>query len=134
MKKFNSFMHGVNLGGWFSQCNHTEERYDNFIKKEDFKVISDWGLDHIRLPVDYNLVETSDGTPIEKGFERIQKAIDWCKENNLNMILDLHKTAGFSFDKGEQETGFFDACARSHFLPEPSGSPRRIRFKAWANS
>lgn len=108
MKKFNGFMHGVNLGGWFSQCNHTEERYDNFIKKEDFKVISDWGLDHIRLPVDYNLVETSDGTPIEKGFERIQKAIDWCKENNLNMILDLHKTAGFSFDKGEQETGFFD--------------------------
>ena len=37
MQKFNGFMHGVNLGGWFSQCNHTQERYDNFIKEEDFK-------------------------------------------------------------------------------------------------
>ena len=27
------------------------------------------------------------------------------------MILDLHKTAGFSFDKGENETGFFDSPA-----------------------
>ncbi len=109
MKRFDGFMHGVNLGGWFSQCNHTEERYDNFIKQEDFKTIKEWGLDHIRLPIDYNLVETADGTPIEKGYERISQAISWCKDNKLNMILDLHKTAGFSFDAGEKEVGFFDS-------------------------
>ncbi len=108
MKHFDGFMHGVNLGGWYSQCNHTEDRYDNFIKEADFKTISEWGLDHIRLPIDYNLVEKADGTRIEKGFERIQQAIDWCKKYHLNMILDLHKTAGFSFDAGENENGFFD--------------------------
>ena len=26
----------------------------------------------------------------------------------LNIILDLHKTAGYSFDQGEKEAGFFD--------------------------
>ncbi len=108
MKRFDGFMHGVNLGGWFSQCNHTEERYDNFIKKEDFKVIASWGLDHVRLPIDYELVETADGSPIEKGYERIRKAAEWCKENNLNMLLDLHKTAGYSFDLGYKESGFFE--------------------------
>lgn len=108
MIKFEGFMHGVNLGGWYSQCNHTKERYDNFIKEEDFKTIKSWGLDHIRLPIDYNLVETDNGTPLEEGFERIRKAATWCKNNNLNMILDLHKTAGYSFDAGEKEAGFFD--------------------------
>ena len=108
MKRFDGFMHGVNLGGWYSQCNHTEERYDNFIKEEDFKTIASWGLDHIRLPIDYELVETADGQKIEKGYERIRKAAQWCKENNLNMILDLHKTCGYSFDIGYKESGFFE--------------------------
>ncbi len=108
MKRFEGFMHGVNLGGWYSQCNHTEERYDNFIKEEDFATIKSWGLDHIRLPIDYELVETKDGQPLEKGYERIRRVAQWCKNNKLNMILDLHKTAGFSFDAGEKEVGFFD--------------------------
>ncbi len=111
MKEFKGFMHGVNLGGWFSQCNHTEERYDNFIKEEDFKTISEWGLDHIRLPIDYELVETAKGEPLEKGYERIRLAAQWCKKYNLNMILDLHKTAGYSFDIGYKESGFFDSDA-----------------------
>ena len=141
MKKFYGFMHGVNLGGWYSQCNHTEDRYDNFIKEEDFKTISSWGMDHIRLPIDYNLVETADGKRIEKGFDRIQQAINWCKNNNLNMILDLHKTAGFSFDAGENENGFFDNPAyqerfyklwedlASHFTHAFDGTNNEICFE-----
>lgn len=108
MKRFDGFMHGVNLGGWFSQCNYTEERYDTFIKEEDFATIKSWGLDHIRLPIDYQLVETADGQKIEKGYERIRQAAEWCKANHLNMILDLHKTAGYSFDPGHKEAGFFE--------------------------
>lgn len=111
MKKFDGFIHGVNLGGWFSQCNHTEERYDTFITKEDFAVIKSWGLDHVRLPIDYNLVEEADGTYKEKGFDRIATAISWCRDNNLNLILDVHKTAGYSFDAGYGESGFFDSPA-----------------------
>ena len=118
MKKFNGFMHGVNLGGWYSQCNHTEERYDNFIKEEDFKTIAEWGLDHIRLPIDYELVETAEGQKLEKGYERIRKAADWCKKYNLNMILDLHKTCGYSFDIGYKESGFFER-AGGDFVGKP---------------
>ena len=111
MKKFEGFMHGVNLGGWFSQCNHSQERYDNFIKEEDFKVISEWGLDHIRLPIDYELVETADGQVREDGYEKLRKAVEWCKKYNLNLLLDLHKTVGYSFDLGYKESGFFDDLA-----------------------
>lgn len=107
MRKWDGYQRGINLGGWFSQCDYSKERYDNFIKEEDFKVISEWGLDHVRVPVDYNLVEDESGNYIEAGFEYIDRVVHWCGKYNLNMVLDLHKTYGFSFDAGEMETGFF---------------------------
>ena len=108
MKEFKGYMHGVNLGGWLSQCDHTKERYDTFITEKDIETIRSWGLDHIRVPVDYDLVEQDDGTYKEDGFGYIAKAIEWSRKNGLNMVLDLHKTYGYSFDDGENESGFFE--------------------------
>ena len=101
-------MHGINFGGWFSQCDNSQERYDTFLSKEDFKTVHEWGLDHVRIPVDYELVQNPDGSFKEDGFERLEQCITYCKEYGLNMILDLHKTIGYSFDDGEAEEGFFD--------------------------
>lgn len=108
MLRERGFYKGVNLGGWLSQCDYSEDRLNNFITEEDIAKISSWDLDHVRIPVDYNILENEDGTYKEEGFARIDKALEWCKKYNLNVVLDLHKTAGFSFDKGEQETGFFE--------------------------
>ena len=73
MKTFEGYQHGINLGGWLSQCDHTWERYQNFIKEEDIAKIRDWGLDHVRVPVDYNLIEDKEGNYKEEGFEFLQK-------------------------------------------------------------
>lgn len=108
MKDFTGFMHGVNLGGWLSQCDYSQERMDHFIEEKDFESIAELGLDHVRLPFDYNVLETQDGAYIESGFERIAGAIGMARKNGLNIILDLHKTCGFSFDAGEGQTGFFE--------------------------
>ena len=108
MKRFEGYQRGVNLGGWFSQCDYTEERYNNFIREEDFAIIRSWGLDHVRVPVDYDLLENEDGTYRASGFAHLKDAIRWAGENGLNLIIDLHKTAGFSFDKNEGECGFFE--------------------------
>ena len=108
MKQMNGYMHGINLGGWLSQCDHTKETYDSFIVESDIAKIKEWGLDHVRVPIDYELVEDKDGNYIAEGFGYIQKAIDWCRKYGLNMVLDLHKTYGFSFDDGYHENGFFE--------------------------
>ena len=108
MLREKGFYRGVNLGGWMSQCDYSEDRLNNFIKEEDIEKISSWGLDHVRIPVDYNVLENEDGTYKEDGFARLEKAFGWCQKYNLKVVLDLHKTAGFSFDAGEQETGFFE--------------------------
>lgn len=107
MKTWVGYQKGVNLGGWFSQCDYSEDRFANFIKEEDIKELSTWGIDHLRVPIDYNLVEEDNGEYKESGFAHIDRIVSWCGKYGLNMILDLHKTAGYSFDAGEQESGFF---------------------------
>lgn len=108
MKTWKGYQKGINLGGWFSQCDHTKEHYDSFISRSDFAVIRSWGADHVRVPVDYELLEDTDGAPADDGYARLETVIGWCREQGLNMVLDLHKTAGFSFDPDEKETGFFE--------------------------
>ena len=110
MLRNKGFYKGIDLGGWFSQCDYSKERLDNFITEHDLARISSWGLDHVRIPVDYNVFENEDGTYKEDGFRRIDKVIEQCKKHDLRIVLDLHKTAGFSFDSyGENESGFFDS-------------------------
>ena len=108
MREWKGFGHGVNLGGWVSQCDHTKERYDSFIKEEDIQQVKDWGLDHVRVPIDYELVEDGQGGYLEEGFGYLDKVCSWTEKYGLNIILDLHKTFGFSFDSGENESGFFE--------------------------
>lgn len=108
MRKFEGFQKGINLGGWLSQCEHTKKHYDTFIKEEDIANIAKWGLDHIRVPVDYELIQEEDGSYIEEGFSYLDTCIRWCRKYHLNMVLDLHKTKGYSFDFGENENGFFE--------------------------
>ena len=109
MLKENGFYKGVNLGGWLSQCDYSRERLEGFITEPDFAKIADWGFDHVRIPVDYNVILSEDGTPCEAGLALIDRALEYCKKYGLHTVLDLHKTPGFSFDAEEGEAGFFDS-------------------------
>lgn len=111
LMKEKGFYKGVDLGGWMSQCDYSEDRLNNFITEKDFEIIASWGLDHVRLPIDYNILENEDGTEYkEEGFARVERAIALAEKNGLNIVVDLHKTAGFSFDSySESEHGFFES-------------------------
>lgn len=115
MKVWKGYQKGINLGGWFSQCEYSKEHFDAFITEKDFKVIADWGADHVRLPIDYNLIEQEqeDGSIsyLEEGFAYIAQAVNWAQKYGLNLLIDLHKTAGYSFDAGEKQEGFFESEA-----------------------
>ena len=75
MLKEKGFYRGINLGGWMSQCDYSEERLNGFITEKDIARIASWGLDHVRLPVDYNVLENAEGTAfLDEGFDRINRA------------------------------------------------------------
>lgn len=109
MRAFEGFLKGVDLGGWLSQCgrNYNEEHYSTFITEKDIETIASWGADHVRLPIDYNVLETEDGEFLESGFAHVNDCIAWCKKHGLKIVLDLHKTKGFVFDD-ESYVSFFE--------------------------
>jgi aryl-phospho-beta-D-glucosidase BglC (GH1 family) len=107
MRKFTGFNKGINLGGWLSQNNLTDEHLDTFITEDDIKRIGTMGVDHIRIPMDYSIFEEEDGAHKEHGYTCVDNCIKWCEENNLNVILDLHRAAGYIFDDFENSRGFF---------------------------
>ena len=130
------FYRGVNLGGWFSQCDYSKERLDHFITEKDIDVIAGWGMDHVRIPMDYNVLENADGSLSAEGFDRIGRAVGWCTQRGMKVVLDLHKTAGYSFDADENEGGFFHSAAyQERFyrlwegLAQRFNDPERIAFE-----
>lgn len=108
MKEWNGFKKGINLGGWLSQCqgNYNERHYTEFITEKDIERIASMGLDHVRLPIDYNVIQNEDGSLIESGFAHIDRCLAQCGKNGLNVLLDLHKACGFVFDD-KAYCGFF---------------------------
>lgn len=117
MKILKGYERGINLGGWLSQCKPSLKHYETFIKEEDIKQIAAWGLDHVRVPVDYILVEDEAGASRPAGFGYIDRCINWCQKYGLHMILDLHKTAGYSFDEQDTAHTFFeDEALQQRFI------------------
>lgn len=118
MKVLHGIKKGINLGGWLSQCSHNKEHYESFISEEDLKKISSWGLDHVRLPIDYEVIETQDGQYKEEGFGYIDSCLAWCKKYKLKMIIDIHKTAGYSFNDayGDENNLFANLELQQRFL------------------
>ena len=97
MKNFNN---GVNLGGWLSQYpkyDHTHFR--TFITRGDIQQIASWGMDHVRLPVDFPVLESDEapGNYREDGFRYIDSCVEWCQTAGLGIILDLHRAPGYNF-------------------------------------
>lgn len=121
MKQFEGFQKGVNLGGWISQfAEYDKKHFESFITKEDIRNIANLGFDHVRVPVDYNVLEDEEGGIIEEGFSYLKNCRQWCSEFNLNMLIDLHECYGYSFDPLKKDMDrkkfFYDAQLQNRFM------------------
>jgi endoglucanase len=119
MGLLDGFQNGINLGGWISQYRRFGPgHFDDFITEKDIQRIAAWGMDHVRLPVDYPILE-DDHQPFiykEDGFAYIDRCVEWCRKNNLNVVLDLHQAPGFVFDHHEASTIFERSSEQERFF------------------
>ncbi len=118
MKK-ESLLTGINLGGWISQYPaYDHDHFKSFIIAPDLDRIAGWGFDHIRLPVDYPVLEddSQPGELLSSGLEYIGNCLEWCGRNGLRAILDLHKAPGFAFDEHETATLFSNPVLEERFI------------------
>ena len=75
---------------------------ENHVTKADIDSLSSWGFNSVRLPMHYNLFtlpieeESIEGenTWLTKGFTIIDELLQWCEENEVYLILDLHAAPG----------------------------------------
>ena len=121
MRCFEGFQKGVNLGGWISQFDvYSQEHFSSFITEKDIQEIASLGFDHVRVPVDYVLLEEEDGTPKEDGFYYLGQCLGWCVKYGLHMLIDLHECYGYSFDPlkkdMDRERFFYDQQLQERFL------------------
>ena len=74
---------------------------NNGITKRDIDSLKAWGFNSVRLPMHYNLYtlpieqETgSNNTWLDEGFQRTDQLLQWCAENQMYLILDMHAAPG----------------------------------------
>lgn len=69
----------------------------SYITKADVDSLKAWGFNAIRLPMHYNLfisADAADNTFVEKGFAITEQLRQWCADNEMYLILDLHAAPG----------------------------------------
>ena len=75
---------------------------NNHVRKSDIDSLKSWGFNSVRLPMHYNLFTlpiedeptVGEDTWLERGFELTDSLINWCKANEMYVILDMHATPG----------------------------------------
>lgn len=84
----------------------TNEFYESWLSnntiRADIDSLKVWGFNSVRLPMHYNLYtlpveeepDPEKNTWLEKGFAMTDSLIEWCKANELYLILDLHAAPG----------------------------------------
>lgn len=70
---------------------------DNYITRGDIEFIASTGANTIRLPFHYKLFTDEDYMGLnaaQDGFARIDSVVNWCRDNHLYLILDMHDAPG----------------------------------------
>ena len=70
---------------------------ENYITEEDIRFLKSTGMNSIRIPFHYKLFTDEDymgGQGEERGFLLLDKTINWCRQHELYVILDMHCAPG----------------------------------------
>ena len=85
-----------------------KEFKDNYITEADVHFIASTGANTIRLPFHYKLFTDEDYmglTSNQDGFQRVDSVVNWCRNNGLHLILDMHDAPG-----GQTGDNIDDSC------------------------
>ena len=69
---------------------------DNYITRDDIHFLKQAGFNSIRVPFSYRLL-VSDARPSRlegPGYELLDRLVDWCRQESLYVILDMHAAPG----------------------------------------
>ncbi|EGG10416.1 family 5 glycoside hydrolase [Melampsora larici-populina 98AG31] len=111
-----------------SLASTLEDHYSTFITEQDFAQIAAAGLNWVRLPVGWWMMETWSGEPLLEGvcFKYFLKAITWARKYGLRINLDFHAVPGSQ--NGWNHSGKFGTIGFLHGAMGIANAQRSLNY------
>lgn len=100
---------GTNISHWLSQSRRRGAERRATFTRDDVALLSDAGLDHLRLPVDeeqlWHAGPVGEQQRDEEGFDLLHAALDWCEATGLTWGVDIVRQDVPYFDRVPMVSG-----------------------------
>jgi aryl-phospho-beta-D-glucosidase BglC (GH1 family) len=111
----------VDISRWhgFNLLEKYTLRSNGLFKEDDFKWIAELGFNFVRLPMDYRCyTETNDWLKFkEPVLKEIDQAIEFGRQYNIHVCLNLHRAPGFCINPPAEATDLWkDQLAQDAFV------------------
>ncbi len=99
---------------------------DKLLTDQDFETFRSWGLDHVRVMIDFPVIMESVPPYAwkEKGWNILQKTIRMAEKHGIGLVLDLHSTLGSEFQEGGSSGG-----VKNELLSNPE--QQEVFYRIW---
>jgi aryl-phospho-beta-D-glucosidase BglC (GH1 family) len=78
---------------------------ENVITESDVARWQSWGVNSVRLSINYHWLSPSDGVYLDSGWRWIDQMIRWCKAHHIYVILCMHAAPGAQNPELMSDTG-----------------------------
>ncbi len=93
---------GVNICHWLSQSDDRGAVRERYFTEADVALLAENGFDHLRMPIDEEQLFDESGKLIPEALILLHNSIEWCKNQNIRIIVDLHVIRSHHFNEGER--------------------------------
>jgi len=114
------------LVGDVSAAEFWRDWRENYVTREDVRLIKQMGFNSVRVPLNWRLFVSEDA-PFRMegpGWRLLERVVGWCRDEQLYMIIDLHGAPG-----GQTGTNIDDSRGRPLLFDDPSA--QRLTIALW---
>jgi endoglucanase len=100
-----------------------KEYRERYITRGDVRFIRSLGLNSVRVPFHWRLFEPEEASGEAPGFALLDRLLQWCSEEHLGVILDMHCAPG-----GQTGDNIDDSWGYPFLFDSPGEQDRTIRI------
>jgi len=85
------------------------QKTDTPFNEKEFKMMSDWGFNFVRIPIDYRiLIKANDWNKINgSAMRRLDKAVEYGIKYDIHICLNLHRAPGYTVASPAETTNLW---------------------------
>jgi len=93
----------------FLNMFYIREDGKNIFNEDDFKLISEWGFNFVRLPIDYRILTMPNdwNNMNEDAMQRLDKAVEYGIKYDIHVCLNLHRAPGYTVGYPPEKTNLW---------------------------